>query len=353
MGQKLGIVSFTEHGSQLNERLREMLERSGYVCESYAAEKYAGKYHLFPLKVSAKAWTEKMFQSMDALLFIGACGIAVRSIAPYLQGKDKDPAVVVLDERGIFAISLLSGHLGGANELTAVLANLTGAIPVITTATDINGRFAVDVFAKKQNLWISDLKAAKAVSAAVLDEEPVGFFSEFPVTGEIPCELQRLADGERFEGNCGMVLSLNEEKNPFAVTLHLIPRIVSLGIGCKKGTPQETVEQEVLKALQSCHVSIHSIFAAASIDLKKEEAGILAFCEKHAIPFCTYTKEELMDLEGDFTASAFVKETTGVDCVCERSAILAGGGAELLLKKRAANGVAVALALKDWSVDFG
>lgn len=121
MGQKLGIVSFTEHGSQLNERLREMLERSGYVCESYAAEKYAGKYHLFPLKVSAKAWTEKMFQSMDALLFIGACGIAVRSIAPYLQGKDKDPAVVVLDERGVFAISLLSGHLGGANELTAVL----------------------------------------------------------------------------------------------------------------------------------------------------------------------------------------------------------------------------------------
>ena len=218
MGQKLGIVSFTEHGSQLNERLREMLERSGYVCESYAAEKYAGKYHLFPLKVSAKAWTEKMFQSMDALLFIGACGIAVRSIAPYLQGKDKDPAVVVLDERGIFAISLLSGHLGGANELTAVLANLTGAIPVITTATDINGRFAVDVFAKKQNLWISDLKAAKAVSAAVLDEEPVGFFSEFPVTGEIPCELQRLADGERFEGNCGMVLSLNEEKNPFSIT---------------------------------------------------------------------------------------------------------------------------------------
>ena len=193
----------------------------------------------------------------------------------------------------------------------------------------------------------------RSVSAAVLDEEPVGFFSEFPVTGEIPCELQRLADGERFEGNCGMVLSLNEEKNPFAVTLHLIPRIVSLGIGCKKGTPQETVEQEVLKALQSCHVSIHSIFAAASIDLKKEEAGILAFCEKHAIPFCTYTKEELMDLEGDFTASAFVKETTGVDCVCERSAILAGSGAELLLKKRAANGVTVALALKDWSVDFG
>ena len=78
MGQKLGIVSFTEHGSQLNEHLREMLERSGYICEAYAAEKYAGKYHLLPLKVSTKAWTEKMFQSMDALLFIGACGTFIR-----------------------------------------------------------------------------------------------------------------------------------------------------------------------------------------------------------------------------------------------------------------------------------
>ena len=352
MGQKLGIVSFTEHGSQLNERLREMLERSGYVCESYAAEKYAGKYHLFPLKVSAKAWTEKMFQSMDALLFIGACGIAVRSIAPYLQGKDKDPAVVVLDERGIFAISLLSGHLGGANELTAVLANLTGAIPVITTATDINGRFAVDVFAKKQNLWISDLKAAKAVSAAVLDEEPVGFFSEFPVTGEIPCELQRLADGERFEGNCGMVLSLNEEKNPFAVTLHLIPRIVSLGIGCKKGTPQETVEQEVLKALQSCHMSIHSIFAAASIDLKKEGQGILSLSENWHIPFITYTENELKQVPGEFTPSPFVKKITGVDNVCERSAVLASDNGRLLQKKAGENGVTTAVAAREWRIHF-
>ena len=352
MGQKLGIVSFTEHGSQLNERLREMLERSGYVCESYAAEKYAGKYHLFPLKVSAKAWTEKMFQSMDALLFIGACGIAVRSIAPYLQGKDKDPAVVVLDERGIFAISLLSGHLGGANELTAVLANLTGAIPVITTATDINGRFAVDVFAKKQNLWISDLKAAKAVSAAVLDEEPVGFFSEFPVTGEIPCELQRLADGERFEGNCGMVLSLNEEKNPFAVTLHLIPRIVSLGIGCKKGTPQETVEQEVLKALQSCHMSIHSIFAAASIDLKKEEEGLLRWCMANRIPFLTYSAEELKQVKGDFQESSFVREKTGVDNVCERAAMKAANEeGTFILRKQAENGMTIAIVKYDWKLE--
>ena len=155
---KLAVISFTERGSRLNRSVSELLRREGIDVESTALAKYAESSGLPPLSGSLHDWTGRMFGSRDALLFIGACGIAVRSIAPYLQGKDKDPAVVVLDERGIFAISLLSGHLGGANELTAVLANLTGAIPVITTATDINGRFAVDVFAKKQNLWISDLK---------------------------------------------------------------------------------------------------------------------------------------------------------------------------------------------------
>lgn len=352
MGTKLGIISFTEHGSRLNGQLVKLLESRGCVCEGYAMTKYARKYDLRPLDCSAKEWAGAMFMQMDALLFISASGIAVRSIAPYLQGKDKDPAVLVMDERGVFVISLLSGHLGGANELAGMLSNLTGAIPVITTATDINGRFAVDIFAKKQKLWISDLKAAKYVSAEVLDEHPVGLISEFPILGEVPRELTSLRDGETFEGSCGMVISLNEEKYPFRCTLHLIPRIVTLGIGCKKETSADVIEKEVLCALQSSHVSIHSICQAASIDLKKKEQGILEFCKKYKIPFETYTAEELLTAEGEFTASEFVKKTTGVDCVCERSAVLASRKGRLLLKKRAACGVTVALAVRDWSVDF-
>lgn len=352
MGKNLAIISFTEHGSRLNGQLSGLLSDRGYVCESCGMKKYAGKYGLQPLTVSAKEWTGQMFASKDAILFIGAAGIAVRSIAPWLQGKDKDPAVVVMDERGVFVISLLSGHLGGANELAGVLANLTGAIPVITTATDINGRFAVDILAKKQNLWMSDLKAAKYVSAEVLDENPVGLFCELPVIGNIPEELTVLKDGEAFDGSCGIVISLNEEKRPFLHTLHLVPRIVTIGIGCRKGMGAEKIERAVLTALAGCHLSIHSVELAASIDLKKEEQGILKFCRKFGIPFQTYTAEELLKISGEFSTSDFVKKTAGVDCVCERSAVLGSKNGMLVLKKQAANGVTIAAALREWSVDF-
>ncbi|MDY3918112.1 MAG: cobalt-precorrin 5A hydrolase [Candidatus Limivivens sp.] len=349
---RLASVSFTARGSRLNASLNQALTLQGYVVESWAMEKYAGETGLLPLKEPLREWTGRMFEKMDGLLFIGATGIAVRSIAPYVQRKDQDPAVVVMDEKGVFAISLMSGHLGGANELAGVLANLTGAIPVITTATDVNGRFAVDVFAKKQNLAIDSLKAAKAVSADILDEKPVGLLSEFPVEGPVPEELTVLKDGEPFDGKTGMVLSLNEEKYPFINTLHLIPRIVTLGIGCKKGKTMEEIESAVLEALRRNHLSVLCVRQAASVDLKKEEPGILDFCEKYKLPFRTFSAQELLRVEGDFSASDFVTSVTGVNNVCERSAVLASGNGKLIQKKMAGNGVTVALALEKWSVDF-
>ena len=236
---KLAVISFTERGSRLNRSVSELLSREGIEVESTALAKYAESAGLSPLTTSLHDWTEKMFESQDALLFIGATGIAVRSIAPFVADKRKDPAVVVMDEKGIFAISLLSGHIGGANELAGKLANLTGAIPVITTATDVNGRFAVDVFAKKQKLWIADMKAAKQVSADVLDENKIGLVTDFPILGEMPEELELLKGTEPFEGKTGIVIALNETFHPFPCTLHLIPKIVGTGKrkrgGCHRG----------------------------------------------------------------------------------------------------------------------
>ena len=152
--RKLAAVSVTAKGCRLNALLCQALSREGYDVEAWGKEPYAGEQGLTPLTEPLKAWTGRMFQEKEGILFIGASGIAVRSIAPFVQSKDKDPAIVVMDEKGMFAISLMSGHLGGANELAGTLANLTGAIPVITTATDVNGKFAVDVFAKKQGLHL-------------------------------------------------------------------------------------------------------------------------------------------------------------------------------------------------------
>lgn len=349
---RLAVISFTEHGSRLNEALAGSLPARGYDCENYSMEKYAAKYHLKPLEEPLKTWTQRMFEEKDGILFISATGIAVRSIAPFVKDKTRDPAIVVMDEKGIFAISLLSGHLGGANELAGTLANLTGAIPVITTATDVNGRFAVDVFAKKNHLYISDMKKAKVVSADVLDEKQVGLWTDYPVIGRIPQELAVWNPGEVFEGTNGICISVTEDKQPFKQTLHLIPRIVTIGIGCKKGTSFAAIEERVLDVLRECGISLHAVKQIASIDLKAGEPGLLEFADRYHLKFVTYTAEELQQVSGEFTESPFVESVTGVSNVCERSAVLASGMGRLIQKKTAGGGVTVALAVEEWSVDF-
>lgn len=265
--------------------------------------------------------------------------------------KRKDPAVVVMDEKGIFAISLLSGHIGGANELAGKLANLTGAIPVITTATDVNGRFAVDVFAKKQKLWIADMKAAKQVSADVLDEKKIGLVTDFPILGEMPEELELLKGTEPFEGKTGIVIALNETFHPFPCTLHLIPKIVALGLGCRKGKEEAAIEEAVLEALSRNRLSIHSLMGAASVDLKAEEPGFWLFA-KVRTGFSDLFCGGALRSGRRFYPSSFVKNVAGVDNVCERSAVLLSDGGKLIQKKAAGNGVTVALAVKEWSVEF-
>ncbi len=349
---RLAAISFTEHGSRLNRTLMDLLPRQGIDCCGYTMPRYAKQYDLMALDIPVRDWTGQMFEEMDAILFLSATGIAVRSIAPFLEHKSKDPAVVVMDDRGIFAISLLSGHLGGANELTGMLANLTGAIPVITTATDVNGRFAVDLFAKKNRLQILDMARAKEISADILDEKQVGFQCDFPVIGEVPKELEVWEEQTVFEGVSGICVTWDENKKPYKHTLTLIPRIVSVGIGCKKGTPMERIEEKVCGALRKSGISMKAVEQIASIDVKAAEPGILAFAQKYGLPYRTYSAEELLRAEGEFQRSAFVEKVTGVDNVCERSAVLSAQNGKLIRKKEAGDGVTVALAARDWSVDF-
>lgn len=155
---KIAIASFTRNGCVWNQKLCAALKK--HSCEGYALEKYGKEAGIPAIAPSLPAWTERMFQEMDAILFIGACGIAVRSIAPYVKSKKTDPAVLCMDEQGKFVISLLSGHIGGANELTEEVAAVTGAVPVITTATDVNHKFAVDVFAVKNYCEICEMELA-------------------------------------------------------------------------------------------------------------------------------------------------------------------------------------------------
>ena len=292
----------------------------------------------------SKPFYGSIFERVDAMVFVGSTGIAVREIAPHVCDKATDPAVVSIDELGRFCVPLLSGHIGGANDLALELANALDATPVITTATDINKRFSVDAWAARNGYEIASLSRAKAVSAAILEQD-VPLKSDFSIVTKLPNGVV-LADS----GDVGIRISVYREE-PFEKTLRMIPKILHLGIGCRKGTSVETIRKAVDEVLLAHNIDRRAVKCAASIDLKAEESGVLAFCQEWKLPVTFYSAEELKAIPGDFTPSAFVQSITGVDNVSERAALI--GAEKLIVKKTARNGVTVALAEEHWEVHFG
>ena len=284
-----------------------------------------------------------VFQWADMLIFVSSCGIAVRAIAPYVRDKTTDPAVLVIDDSAKYVVSLLSGHIGGANRWAEALAEILGAVAVVTTATDVNGRFAVDAWAAEQGLRISSKEVAKAVSAAIL-EGPVPLCADFPIIGALPPGVVPGGTGE-----VGICISWRKQ-SPFRQTLLLVPPVLRLGIGCRRGTSAEAIASVVDQVLEESGAAPGAVKLAASIDLKRDEPGLFSFCEQRGWPLRFYTAAELAAVGGDFTPSAFVRQVTGVDNVCERSALL--GAEQLLVKKTARDGVTAALAIEHWEVRF-
>lgn len=346
---RLAVIGFSRLGCRYAREIREAMELRGHACTAWGKGKEAGAWQVGQVETSLRAWTKEQFREADALIFVGAAGIAVRAIAPYVKSKAEDPAVLCMDEQGTYVISLLSGHLGGANELAREVAALCGAVPVNTTATDAGGRFSVDDFARREHLYLDNLKLAKRISADILENRIIGLCSDFACSGELPAELSLEQRGE-----LGISISLDDRKSPFPETLHLVPRIAALGIGCRKGTSAEQIEKLAVKVMEEHRFSMHSVGKIASMDLKASEPGLLEFCRKWGISLLTYSEEELAEIscEGGFSESEFVKAVTGVGNVCERCALKASGQGKLIQKKRAENGVTVAVALEAYEVRF-
>lgn len=353
----IALISFTEKGQKLAETIREKLERSEEnICVK--AGRKPGQ--------SLKDWCSQAFSECQVLIFVGAVGIAVRTIAPFVKDKFTDPAVLVLDEQGNFVIPILSGHVGGGNEWANFLAQALLAVPVITTATDLYGKFAVDVFAAKQKLVLSDRVLAKEISAAVLRGERIGFFCEGKVIGKLPEEL--LWENEKMQ-SYHIVTGVHQMKTA-ENTLCLYPKAIVIGIGCKKGKTLEEIEDLVCRVLEKEQIAMESVCCLASVDRKKDEPGILEFSRKYQLPFQTFSSQQLKQVPGEFAESEFVKEAVGIGNVCERAAIRAAmeindvrmrrtddknnsGQLPLLIRKKTAeHGITVALAEAEWSVKF-
>lgn len=289
-------------------------------------------------------WTGERFADSDALVFIGATGIAVRAIAPHVRDKFSDPAVVSVDEAGQFAVPLLSGHVGGANDLAREVAAAIGARAVVSTATDVNGLFAVDEWARKQGLALVERQIAKEVSACLLDGGTVGFASDIAVEGALPSGV------EEGPHELGIKVGLDTADCPFAHTLHLVPRVVTVGVGCKRGTDAAALETFVRGALANARISPAAVARVASIDVKRDEEAVLALARALGCDPVFYSAEQLAAVEGTFASSDFVKTAVGVDNVCERAAV--AGGARLIGGKEAHEGMTVALGQDEASVRF-
>lgn len=322
---KLELIAFTQRGNSLARHLAESLSGHGHQ----AACTRDG--------LKAEEWAARAFSRSDGLIFVGATGIAVRSIAPHLRHKSTDPAVVVVDEGGQFVIPILSGHLGGANDLAREIAALTGAVPVITTATDVNGVFAVDQWARRQGIIVCNPERILSVSSRLLAGETVGVFSAWPIAGELPAELCMVSQEE-----AQVVLDLYR---PEGDALWLCPKGIRVGMGCRRGTPETALRALLEEVLTQEGIPQKAVSALCTIDLKKDERGLQELAGELGLPLTTYSAQELAQVPGDFTPSPFVEQITGVDNVCERAALAAGG--TLLRHKTAKDGSTVALALEE------
>ena len=370
---KVALICFSLTGQQTGERLYRGLEAAGLTAELDKKSKYLPD----SIQISTSAWAGEKFSDSDALIFIGATGIAVRSIAPYVASKKSDPAVLVVDECGKFVISLLSGHLGGANELALKTAEILEAIPVVTTATDLHHRFAVDVFAKKNHLYFTEREAAKQISAAVLDGKQVGLwigeglvfeqedFQKSCLKELILCGSQEELYSFAEEHPVIVITKTAEEGRQFVESLAgslwgdvrnnvcgcerkpcillLYPINITAGVGCRKQISKELFETGVYDSLEGYGLEPTQLKQLASIDLKKEEPAILAYAQKYKVPFATYSAEQLEKITEVSATSRFVKQVTGVDNVCERAARTADADGELLCPKCIREQMTVAL----------
>lgn len=301
----IAVISITELGDEIGRKINREFGGKVY-CKS--------KIKNFSLdEVVIKA-----FKECDSIIFISSTGIAVRAISSHLKSKDVDPAVVVVDVCNKFTISLVSGHLGGANKLTVKISNLLKNTPVITTATDNLNRKAPDVIAKENNLIIDSLDKAKDIAARLVNGKSVYFKDDL---NKIKCPNGYIDSYEIREN----MLWITDKSNSYEGVLRLIRKDIVLGIGCRKNTSSEKIINFIETTLNDNRIDIRSVKIVASIDIKSDEKAILDLKDKLNVDLKFFTKEEIIKVHNKYEGSDFVEKNVGVRAVSQPVIELLGG----------------------------
>jgi len=315
---KIACIAFTASGKAIAEKIK---------CSS------DNEIQIFS-KDNYKINLDNIFGQYAGIIFISSTGIAIRISAPYIKSKLVDPAIVVVDDLGRYAISLLSGHIGGANELAMSIAENINCQAIITTASDGRGIEAVDMFAKRNNLVIESMEDAKKITAMMLDGEAIRLQSEI----EAKIGYSNIVDNQ--EGGAIFVLSklhINYDK-PSCI---LRPKNITVGLGCRRGKTMDEILSALRAVFSKNNLSIKCIKQIATVDVKQDEQGIIEACRYLKCEMVIISREDIKVVQDKFNKSAFVNSTIGVTSVCEPCAYIAGG--EIIVPKDAINGITIAI----------
>lgn len=294
---------------------------------------------------SLTEWAKAGFALRQPMILIGAMGIAVRTIAPLAADKLTDSPVLVMDETGRYVIPVLSGHMGGANALARELEQILDVTPVITTATDANGLFSIDDFARRNGLRIGNREGIRKVSSKVLSGKSIVLRTDVAVafSGEKPESVILLDEIGTTQADA--VITRNPEiETEDGISLYLIPKNLVLGVGCRKDVPFERLKKFVFQTLTDNDLEDSDVRGIASIDHKAGEPGLMMLAQYLGVPFLVYTAEELRNISDEnFHDSPFVQKNMGVGNVCERAASIASDGGQRLLPKTKGEGMTLSI----------
>lgn len=360
---KLAIITLTKQGLRTARRIAFLYKGEAHiytplalleeVSSKDAALKLEEEGVIFPLKQPLKYFCGQLWKSYQGLIFIMATGIVVRCLAPYLQDKKKDPAVVVLDEKGEYVISLLSGHLGGANRLAREIAHFLGGKAVITTSSDIQGLPALDVVAKELGFKVTPEGRFAQVMGALVNGKRVGIWAEEPWQERLEKELKglKVEPWSKYRGpegwEAGILVTSRREKLPPGPWVFWRPQELVAGVGCRKGIDYKSILRALGVAFKTAGRSLLSLKALATLEFKAKEEGLVIVARKFNVPLLSFSKEELLKVWEEtpgLSYSPLAQEKIGLGGVCEPAALLGARKGELICKKIALNGVTVALA---------
>lgn len=354
----VALVAITKHGVDLIRNLSSSMPNADLYYMSKFARGDEEQLGITLFEGSVRLQFPMMFEKYDGIVMVISLGAVVRMIAPLLKDKKVDPAVVVVDDKGEFVISVLSGHIGGANELTRDIASYLDATPVVTTASDVQKTIPVDIFGRELGFVVDDFKNVTPVSAAVVNEEPILIIQEsgeknwwkhnreLPKQMKVTDSIKALFD-ETY--NATLVISHRTFSGEVADILDqkgviYRPKSVHLGVGCNRGTSAEEIRAVILETLEELEISVKSVKGISTIDLKKDEEGLLQVCDEMNWSFTYYTPEQLnaMPLKNP---SETVFKYTGAYGVSEPAAMLSANTTELVLEKKKSGNVTISIAI--------